>query len=638
LKYVYDVEVFPNLFTATFINVETNEKHVFGVFGDKDGRAKLREFLDRPITLIGFNNLSYDGPVLYAICEKLRKEKVDKALSELFNLSQKLIDDRNRDPDIRSLRYPRGIKYKQVDLMKILNFGGRVGLKQVAVNLKWHRIQDLPLPYDHKVAQEEIKTILDYNLNDVMITLALYKSILHDKIAVREEVGKVYGVDVTNSSDSNMANVLLEKFYFQALRDKGLTFDVDQLRQMRTKRQEIVVKDCIPDNVNFKTPQLITLKNDLTNMVLRDSTTGEFSIDDNDNNDESPSRFSFKKSIRIGNKTYDLGVGGIHSRDDAGKFVSDDDYTIRDCDVGSFYPNIILNNKLIPEHINPVFLDILRRITKDRLAAKKAGEKAKSEGLKITINSIFGKMGSDTFWLEDMHQFLSVTISGQLYLLMLIEAIETAGIEVISANTDGIISKIPRVKEDEYYTICKDWEKSTGFGLEFTDYKLYVRSDVNNYITLKPDGDSKQKGRYVQKIDLSKGYKHPVVQKCVYAYYLHGAPVEDTLGDCRDILDYCISPKIGGKYSLEYRTAKEKNVLQKTNRFFVAKRGGSLVKVDKYSGKETGIMVGKQVVILNTVSQDALFDEYDVDLEFYRKEAQSFIEEVEPSVVQMTLF
>lgn len=62
------------------------------------------------------------------------------------------------------------------------------------------------------------------------------------------------------------------------------------------------------------------------------------------------------------------------------------------------------------------------------------------------------------------------------------------------------------------------------------------------------------------------------------------------------------------------------------------------MKVDKYSGKETGIMVGKQVVILNTVNQDTLFDEYGVDLEFYRKEAQSFIEEVEPSVVQMSLF
>ncbi len=44
--------------------------------------------------------------------------------------------------------------------------------------------------------------------------------------------------------------------------------------------------------------------------------------------------------------------------------------------------------------------------------------------------------------LCDKKQCIKVTINGQLFLLMLIEKLELAGIHIISANTDGIVSII----------------------------------------------------------------------------------------------------------------------------------------------------------------------------------------------------
>ena len=96
---------------------------------------------------------------------------------------------------------------------------------------------------------------------------------------------------------------------------------------------------------------------------------------------------------------------------------------------------------------------------------------------------------------------------------MLIEKLYLAGINTISANTDGVVCKIPRKLLDDYYRIAKEWEEATGLELEFTPYKKYIRRDVNSYITEKEDGSSKEKGAFLTSIDLKKSYKMPIVPK-----------------------------------------------------------------------------------------------------------------------------
>lgn len=612
--YVYDVEVFPNFFSVTFLHVDTSITKSFVIFEDRDDRAELIKFLNRNPVLIGYNNIFYDGVVLTYIKSNMDKD-VTAITKSIYRLSQDIINEQNTD-HVKKLRF--NTPWKQLDLMKVLAFDKLgIGLKQVAINLKWHRIQDLPLPYDQPINASDVENILDYNLNDVLITNELHKSIAA-VIDLRKKLGDLFGIDLRNASDSKMANLILEKIY-----TKETNTSIEKLVHLRTKRKTVRVSDCIPI-INFKTEKLIKLREELSKIELH--------VEDG---------FKYEKSINISGTTFDLGVGGIHSRDLPGIFESNEDSAIRDADVASYYPNIMLNHKIKPEHLGNDFLRILKKITTERLDAKRNGDDIKASGLKITINSIFGKLASDTFWLEDPKAMLTVTLSGQLYVLLLIEALSLNGIKTISANTDGIICIVPKKLEQVYSDVCKEWESTTNFQLEFTDYRKYIRLDVNNYIavTLKGKVKEKGRGRFSRETALNKGYKYPIVPKCLHEYFVNNKSFDDTLNDCRDILDFCMSQKSASKFKLELQRGLEKASLQKNNRFFISNDGGILVKRNTDTNQELRLVVGYVSTILNDYDANKSFDEYNVNINYYRKEVRKIIDMViPPPIPQLTLF
>lgn len=614
IGYAYDIESFKNLFTATFVNVENeSDKYVFYVGLGKEDYGDIKKFLNQEMILIGYNNHSYDDPVLRFICEY----NGDKLALEVFNLSGKLIDDNSKDDKIiLGLRYPRTVLYpwKSVDLMRILAFD-RLGisLKQTAINLKWYKIQDIPVSPTATISSNQLDLILDYNLNDVLITKRLYEEITPIR-ELRSDLSKLFSIDLSSASDSKMANLILENIYTNELK-----VDMRSVKVMRTHREKVLLGQCIAKFVNFDSTELVE-------MFKRISSTYVYNYND----------YRYSESVGFANCTFSLGVGGLHTEDAPGVFATDENYIIQDMDVASYYPNLIINNNFYPEHLGPNFIKVLKRITAERLQAKKSGDKVKADGLKITINSIFGKLGSEYFWLYDPKQFLSTTISGQMGLLMLVEGMYKKGIEVISCNTDGVVCRIPKECMDEYYEVAHNWEKVTGLELEFTEYKKYVRRDVNSYITEKTDGHTKEKGAFLKEVDLKKSYHMPIVAKALHAYFINGVPVRKTLEDCKDIMEFCISQKSGKNFSIELHSGKKVEHLQKTNRFFITTKGGALLKKADFSNKKIGLYVGRLVHILNDYNPDIPFDDYHVDLSFYEKEVMKIVNEIEP--LQLNLF
>jgi hypothetical protein len=167
-NYVFDIEVFPNYFCGTFMNVLDNSEYSSFVIAWKlgiDQSLEMKDFLDNNVSsMIGYNNLYYDYPILEFIYNYSGKD-INK---DAFNLSKKIIgSDRGEN-----FGHRKNYLWKQVDLMKMMAFDKLgVSLKQCAINLKWKKIQDLPLPYDHNVTENELEIILKYNINDVLITL-----------------------------------------------------------------------------------------------------------------------------------------------------------------------------------------------------------------------------------------------------------------------------------------------------------------------------------------------------------------------------------------------------------------------------------------------------------------------------------
>jgi DNA polymerase elongation subunit (family B) len=173
----------------------------------------------------------------------------------------------------------------------------------------------------------------------------------------------------------------------------------------------------------------------------------------------------------------------------------------------------MLNMGMYPTSMGPHFLTAYRNILIERLAAKDAGLKVKDAILKICLNGTFGKTSSKYSTLYNPSMTIHTTLTGQLCILMLIEALEANGVPVVSANTDGIVVKALRSQEALQRTIVREWEKTVNLETEETDYSSIHSRDVNSYIAIKTDGKVKTKGAFA-KAGLAK---NPQSEICVTA-------------------------------------------------------------------------------------------------------------------------
>jgi len=189
-----------------------------------------------------------------------------------------------------------------------------------------------------------------------------------------------------------------------------------------------------------------------------------------------------------------------------------------------------------------------------RLTAKRAGNKSIADSLKITINGTFGKLGSYHSKMYAPNLLMQVTLTGQLALLMLIERVELAGFQVISANTDGITIKGAKFAASSLDRLIKAWERETGFETEETEYTGFYSRDVNNYIATKPDGSVKGIGIFKNpwadpKLALFRMHKNPVATICVEAvteFLTKGTPCIVTIRNCRDVRKFVTIRKVEG--------------------------------------------------------------------------------------------
>lgn len=161
-------------------------------------------------------------------------------------------------------------------------------------------------------------------------------------------------------------------------------------------------------------------------------------------------------------------------------------------------------------------------------------QQTSADSNKIVINSSFGKFGSKWSTLFSPDLLIQTTITGQLALLMLIELLESEGIPVVSANTDGVVIACPRVKIEVMNNLAAAWEMVTGFDTEATYYSAIFNRDVNNYIALKDGGGFKTKGAYAP-VGLQKNPTNTICTDAVIELLQHGTPIVETIKTCNDI-------------------------------------------------------------------------------------------------------
>lgn len=520
---VLDLEIYPNYVLFAFQNLASGNLLTFeltepdAVLCDDDKRkmtALLKNF-----TTFGFNSLNFDMPII------MRALSGGNA-TDLFNLCNTIIENKLKAWIVYrdfNLNEPSRVGFDHFDLIEPAP-DVAASLKMYMARMHSKTLQDLPYEAGTWLTSEQKAEVKKYCGNDLAGTIELYNEI-KQQIELRVSMSNEYGVDLRSKSDAQIAEAVL----------KSEIEKITGNRLYKPSSKITSVKYKAPENIKFKTPLLQNL--------LKIIETHEFKIDGR-GSIVLPKEIS-GYGIKIGKTEYQVGVGGLHSKDSQLVVTKKDGYILADRDVASYYPNIILALKLFPKHVGGVFLRVYNSLVERRLAAKAAGNKVVAESLKVVINGLFGKLGSiySLFYSPDL--MARVTISGQLYLLMLIEQLELNGISVVSANTDGFVSYLHESKFNLYDGLCMDWEFATNFTLEQTEYKgLYAR-DVNNYFAVTTGGKIKGKGVFAEPT-LKKSPTARIVANAVVNYVVNGVPFIQTLKECEDIAQFITVRKAKG--------------------------------------------------------------------------------------------
>ena len=258
---------------------------------------------------------------------------------------------------------------------------------------------------------------------------------------------------------------------------------------------------------------------------------------------------------------------------------------IRNLDVSSLYPNVMINFDAISRNIPSKEHYI--NLVKKRLKAKKEGDKKTATALKLIVNTSYGASLSEYNDLYDAKMGRRVCLIGQLLLTEFTLNIHRncKSIKILNVNTDGVMYSID---EDEQYivdSIRKEWEERTGLELEEDRIKKVTFKDCNNYILIKEDGSLKVKGGYVS--DYKPSWKHnslSIVATAIVKYFVEGKPVEETIYECDDPFKFQLIAKTGSTYdyTVHYVNGEEIPV-QKVNRLYAVKneRYGVVKKVKK---------------------------------------------------------
>jgi hypothetical protein len=511
---VCDIEVFPNYFLAAFCNMETGavwfaefDSSGFGMLIDPE-RARLHWILHN-FEIVTFNGNSFDVPLLALALD-------GRTCGEIHHAAQMIIQQEIKPWQVLKAFSVEPLEINHIDLIEVCPL--QASLKIYGGRLHVPKMQDLPFQPERNLSPDQIDIVRFYCVND-LTTTAFVNVGLSEQIKIRRGMSAKYNLDLRSKSDAQLAEAVIKH-------------ELQKLNGYKISAPEIEPGTSfvynVPPFISFRSPQMLA--------ALDAVRRARFVVSESGSLINPPELESLK--IDFGGGVYRMGIGGLHSSEEKTAHVSNAEFKIVDRDVASYYPAIILNQKLYPLHLGFDFLTAYQSLVSRRLDAKRNGNKVEADMLKIVINGSFGKFGSKWSALYAPHLLIQVTVTGQLSLLMMIERLEMAGVSVLSANTDGIVLRYPRAMEQTCLEIVRQWEIETGFETEETEYSAIYSRDVNNYIAVKPDGKAKTKGAYNIPEGIFRFHKNPTNLICVDAaieWLTKGTPVADTIQNCRDL-------------------------------------------------------------------------------------------------------
>ena len=622
--FIYDIEVFPNLFTCTVKNTESGNKRRYEISRRRNDLTELVAlFKNKSIYFCGFNNLHYDDPIInfllihfdellyqdwYIICMRI------KELSDTIIKSQ----DDSQFSSWSKYKYAR--LFLSLDILAMLFSAKlRVGLKEMQVTMQYENVQEYDGDFDEYVPDEEIDEVFDYNENDVDSSECLLNKCISD-IELRLAIEEDYGINALNKDGVNLGMEIIKHRYLQKT---GQSWS--QIKDLRSPCDWLCLGDVIFPFIEFKTPFLQQMLEDLKKEWLN------------------PNKKGFEKHFLLGGLEHTLALGGLHSVNKPETFIPKENEVLIDCDVASMYPSIIIEHGVYPKHLGSAFVEVYSDIKKERMYAKRNKLKLKDATLKLALNGLSGNLQSEFSWCYDPECATRMRLNGQLMLLMLAEDLVEVGAKLVNSNTDGIYYIVDISKMDQVHEIYERWTEKTKLELEEDYFEAMYQFAINDYLVIKKGYSEtkdpsliKTKGLFIDKVSLGKGMAPIIIAEAINKYFADGIPIADTIYGCDDIKKFLTYQKVNKAYSVEYNG----ELVQRINRYYMSTDGYWLYKckVDKESGKRSNyikLSTASGVTILNKFD-DRPISERKINYKYYIAEAVKIIGVLE--VRQLSLF
>ena len=572
--YAADTEVFEEDYIAVFKDVKTGEFYVY-----HNDPAGITDKLSEPDSIFAFyNGKGYDRFVLSAMVRSGVPEDV-KTVNDWIIAGNKGWDYPDRDLV--------NFSFALIDLM---DDSQPMSLKAIEGHLGLSIVESkVDFTHKGKLNQEELEEVITYCKYDVDMVerlLRLRKNYLQTKIDLGAKAGvsPIRALGLTNA---------------------GLTATF-----LKAKKREF------KDERNYQYP-----KNLLWQYIPKE--VKEFFDALHDKNIPDDEIFKRKLEIKINFCPITIGFGGVHGA--INKFIQEpscgSETIIFNIDVASYYPHLMTidgyTSRAIPNA--QAYKDVLET----RILAKKNGDKATADTLKLVVNTTYGATLAPYSPLYDPKMARSVCITGQLRLIELANHLcqECISLILIQLNTDGIMVSMRSEDVDKFREICREWQYRTGFTLEEDILDTIVQKDVSNYIAIR-DYKAKIKGGYlVRGTHLNGAFSinnnMTIVSEAIINYFMYHTPVEDTIDDCDDILEFQIISHASSKYSEAYHEIDGEMVpIQRTNRVYATKdqKYGKLYKKHKTVGNMVKQQSLPEHCIIDNANELTITD---IDKQFY---------------------
>lgn len=178
----------------------------------------------------------------------------------------------------------------------------RVGLKALQVTMEYENVEEFSGDFESNLPVTEIENVKKYNFNDCNSTEELLNRSKKD-IELRLAIEDKYHISALNKDGVNLGMEIIKKYY---LDETGKSWE--SIKDLRSKVDYIDLKDVIFDYIEFKTPQLQNLLENLKKqrIPIQNASTEKWEL-----------------KFEIGGVKHTYGLGGLHSENEPEKFEPD---------------------------------------------------------------------------------------------------------------------------------------------------------------------------------------------------------------------------------------------------------------------------------------------------------------------------